>query len=253
MTETIVLIVDDLMFLPKLEATLQSLGYRPLVATNEADLTRALAAVPVLVIVDLFGRSFDWQALISLIKGPDKKAAHVPVLGFGPPVDLELRRRALAAGCDAVVGRGAVARQLPNLVEKHKWVVDRSPCQESPPPLLQRGLDLFNQGRYFECHELIEEAWNEEKAPIRMMYQGILQLGVACHHIQNKNWRGAMKLLERGIPKTRPFAPSCMGINISKLLADAEAIHQELIRLGPDWQGEFDKHLFPTIKFSNGK
>jgi hypothetical protein len=58
-----------------------------------------------------------------------------------------------------------------------------------------------------------------------------------------------MKVLDRGLPKTRRFAPSCMGLNLAKLLADAEAIRQELLRLGPDWQGEFDTHLFPTIQF----
>jgi hypothetical protein len=81
------------------------------------------------------------------------------------------------------------------------------------------------------------------------MYQGILQIGVACYHIQHKNWRGAMKLLERGLPKTRRFAPTCLGIDINRLVTDAEAVRQELIRLGPDWQGEFDRRLFPIIKF----
>jgi predicted metal-dependent hydrolase len=81
------------------------------------------------------------------------------------------------------------------------------------------------------------------------MYQGILQIGVACHHIQNKNWRGAMKLLERGVPKIQRFAPECMGLNLEQLLTDAEAMRQELLRLGPDWQGEFNKTLLPTIHF----
>jgi hypothetical protein len=81
------------------------------------------------------------------------------------------------------------------------------------------------------------------------MYQGILQIGVACHHVKLKNWRGAVKVLERGVPKTGRFAPSCMGINIAKLLEDAEAIRQELMRLGPDWHGEFDERLFPIIQF----
>jgi hypothetical protein len=41
-----------------------------------------------------------------------------------------------------------------------------------------------------------------------------------------------------------------MGINIAKLLTDAEAIRQELIRLGRDWQGEFDERLLPTVELS---
>jgi hypothetical protein len=80
------------------------------------------------------------------------------------------------------------------------------------------------------------------------MYQGILQIGVACHHIKNKNWRGAMKLLERGIPKTGRFAPHCMGIDLAQLLTDVEVMRQELLRLGPEWQGDFDPTRFPTIQ-----
>lgn len=250
MRETIVLIVDDLMFLPKLEAGLDLLGYQPLTATNETDLSRALFTAPVLVIVDLFSRGFNWERLARFVKGPGKKAVHVPLLGFGPHVDLALREQALTAGCNAVVGRGAIISQLSHLVEKYKWVIDSSRCHEAPPPLLLEGINLFNQGYYFECHEVIEDAWNEEKDPVRVMYQGILQIGVACYHVQKKNWRGAMKVLERGVPKAGRFAPSCMGIDIAKLLTDAAAIRQELLRLGPDWQGEFDPQLFPTIQLT---
>jgi hypothetical protein len=243
---TIILIVDDLMFLPKLEGQLRNLGYRPVAATQETELTRALFTAPVLAIVDLFSSTIGWERLIPFIKG--SKAGHLPILGFGPHVDLELRERALALGCTAVVSRGAITSQLEHLVEKHKWVIDQNRCQDAPPPLFMEGITLFNQGEYFECHEVIEHAWNQEKEPVRVLYQGILQIGVACHHIQNKNWRGAMKLLNRGIPKTQRFAPSCMGLNLTKLLAEAEAIRQELLRLGPDWQGEFNPHLFPTIQ-----
>lgn len=246
MSESIILVVDDLMFLPRLENGLQNLGYQPLAATNETDLTRALFRSPVLVIIDLFSPAIDWEALVKTIK--KSKAGPVPILGFGPHVDLELREKALAAGCDAVVGRGAIANQLPQLIKKHKWVLNKDRCQDEPPPLLVRGVELFNQGEYYDCHEVIEDAWNEEPAPVRIMYQGVLQLGVACYHVQNKNWRGAMKLLERGMPKVKRFAPHCMGLDLAQLLADAEAIRQELLRLGPDWDGEFDRSLFPTIE-----
>ena len=248
-TETVVLIVDDLMFLPRLEDGLRKLGYRPIVALNGADLSRALFTAPVLCIVDLFSRGFDWERLVRMIKGPGKKAAHVPVLGFGPHVDLQLRERALAAGCNAVIARSVIASQLPQLVKKHKWTVRADDCDRAPPPLVLEGLRLFNQGKYFECHEALEDAWVAEPSSIRLMYQGILQIGVACHHIKNKNWRGAMKVLERGVPKAGRFAPACMGINIARLLDDARAIRQELLRLGPDWNGEFNSRLFPTIEY----
>ena len=251
MTESVILIVDDLMFLPKLQQGVRHLGYTPLEATDEANLTRALFQSPVLVIVDLFSQSFDWEDLIALIK--KSKAGPVPVLGFGPHVDLALRERALAAGCNAVVGRGAIAGKLPGLIDKHKWRLNTSRCTESPPAKLLEGIDLFNRGRYFDCHEEIELAWNDEPEPVRIMYQGILQIGVACYHIENKNWRGAMKLLQRGMPKLRRFAPACMGIDLAQLLADSEALQQELVRVSPEWKSAFDTSLFPTITINRSR
>ena len=247
MAETIVLLVDDLMFLPRLEGTLVKLGYQPLPATNETTLIQALNTTPVLVIVDLFSQNFDWQTLLESIQ---RTHTYVSILGFGPHVDLQLREKALVAGCIMVVGRGAMAAQLPQLVKKYKRLVDLIACQQPLPPQLLSGIELFNQRQYFECHEVIEEAWREEPGPIREMYQGILQIGVACYHLQRQNRRGALKLLERGIPKIARFAPVCMGLNLGKLLIEARLLQQKLIHSGPDWPQTFDDNLLPVIELS---
>jgi hypothetical protein len=44
-----------------------------------------------------------------------------------------------------------------------------------------------------------------------------------------------------------------MGIDLARLIADAETIRQELLRLGPDWQGEFDEKLYPTIQLTSAR
>jgi len=44
---------------------------------------------------------------------------HAPVVGYGPHADLELRRRALEAGCDAVVARSAVANNMSSLLQRY--------------------------------------------------------------------------------------------------------------------------------------
>ena len=173
---------------------------------------------------------------------------HVPILAYGPHVDLELRQRALDAGCDAFVGRSAVAQNLPSLVKKWAWLPDRSSCRERPPPQLLRGIQEFNQGQFFQCHETIEAVWRKEKGSIRLLYQGILQVGVALYHVQRANWPGAMKVLARAMPKLAHFEPTCMGLDVSSLLADVRRLREHLIELGPDRIGQFDPTLFPTIR-----
>ena len=34
--------------------------------------------------------------------------------------------------------------------------------------LLERGISLFNHGEFFECHEVLEEAWTPQRGPRRL-------------------------------------------------------------------------------------
>ena len=73
----------------------------------------------------------------------------------------------------------------------HTW------CHEPAPRLLLRGIEQFNRGDYFEQHETLEELWNAESRKVRRLYQGILQIGVAMHHVKRGNHHGAVYMLTR--------------------------------------------------------
>lgn len=106
---------------------------------------------------------------------------------------------------------------------------------------------LFNERRFFECHEVLEDIWRAERDPIRYLYQGILQIGVGFHHLRNRNLRGATRLLADGIDKTARFQPVCLGIDTARLLAQSRACLDLIQTLGPDRVREFDWLLVPTI------
>ncbi|GEM_PF-6647224 len=61
-------------------------------------------------------------------------------------------------------------------------------------PKVWEGLRLFNAGHYFEAHEALEAAWNEDLRPIRELYRGLLQAAVTYLHIQRGNYAGACKM-----------------------------------------------------------
>jgi predicted metal-dependent hydrolase len=238
---------DDLLFGAGVEAKLRALGYEPVFAQTTPGFDRLLKGFPSLVLVNVGSPTLDWEHMVDHAKN-ESQWRQVPVLAYGPHVDLELRQRALEAGCEAFVGRSAIARDLPSLVEKWAWKPDLTSCAETPPPGLLRGIEEFNRREFFECHETIEAVWMVEPRPIRLLYQGILQVGVALYHVQQGNWRGAMKVLTRATPKLGHFEPACMGVDVSRLLADAQHIRQHLIHLGPERIDEFDPALFPTIR-----
>jgi CheY-like chemotaxis protein len=223
------------------------LGYEPAFANKTPAFDRLLKASPALVLVNVGSPTLDWEHLVDHAKN-ESQWRHVPILAYGPHGDLDLRRQALEAGCDAVVGRSAVAANLPALVQKWAWQPDLSPCQDVLPPGLMRGIQEFNRREFFECHETIEAAWMAEPRSVRLLYQGILQVGVALYHVQRQNWRGAMKVLTRALPKLAHFEPTCMGIDVSHLVVDARRIHQYLIEISENRIGEFDPELFPIIQ-----
>ena len=120
-------------------------------------------------------------------------------------------------------------------------------CTDALAPLVMKGIEEFNRGEFFEQHESLEAAWRAEPRPVRELYQGILQVGVACYQIERGNLPGALKMFERGLRRLRQFAPECLGIDVSRLIADAERVRDEAQRLGPERLDALDRSLFPRI------
>ena len=121
-------------------------------------------------------------------------------------------------------------------------------CQERQPARLRRGIEQFNRGEFFEQHETLEDLWCEEPRPIRRLYQGILQIGVAMYHIQRRNHHGAVYMLTRGRAYLRPFAPSCQGVDVAGLLNQAARALGEVERLGRERLDGFDWSLAPQVR-----
>jgi predicted metal-dependent hydrolase len=122
-----------------------------------------------------------------------------------------------------------------------------SACAEPPPRLLLQAISEFNRGEYFEQHETLELLWRAEPRDIRYLYQGILQIGVAFHHLRRLNHHGTVYMLTRGAGYLAPFAPRCQRVDVQALLADAAAALREVQQLGPDRLGEFDWQLAPRV------
>jgi hypothetical protein len=66
-------------------------------------------------------------------------------------------------------------------------------------PDLESGLSLFNQKRFFDAHEALEDVWRElpRHHIARRHLQGLVQLAVAFHHQSTGNLVGALSVLER--------------------------------------------------------
>jgi len=122
-------------------------------------------------------------------------------------------------------------------------------CDDTPPPLLLKGVAQFNRGEFFEQHETLEDLWRNERREIRCLYQGILQIGVAMYHISQCNHHGAVYMLTRGQNYLQPFTPSCQTIDVDDLLNQANQALHEVQQLGPKKLKRFNRNLVPKVRF----
>src|SRR5947209_18708067 len=121
-------------------------------------------------------------------------------------------------------------------------------CSEPPPAALVEGIEQFNRGEYFEQHETLELLWRAERRDVRRLYQGILQIGVAFHHLRRQNHHGTVYMLTRGPAYLAPFGPRCQRVDVAALLRDAAAARRAVERLGHGRLGEFDWRLVPKMR-----
>ncbi|MEM7128161.1 MAG: DUF309 domain-containing protein [Chloroflexota bacterium] len=150
---------------------------------------------------------------------------------------------------DIVETRERLEPQLATLVYQaiHPPTIYPDGWEQPLPADAMMGLHSFNRREFFEQHEHFENAWRREARPVRDLYQGILQIGVAFYQIERGNWDGAIKTFRRGLPKLRGLPPTCQGIQLAPFLEIAEQIHWDVTALGSSRLAEFDQNRFPKI------
>lgn len=248
----VVVLADDLFFVTRLTDVIRGVGGQPHVVEDAGELMDAVSRLfPVLILADLKTPG-DWESAIRRCKLTPQNR-HIPIYAFGSHVDTETLARARKAGADHAWARSRMMEELVAVVQRHIHppVRELEGCDEPPSRAAVAGLLEFNRGDYFEQHEYLELAWIEEERPVRDLYQGILQVGVAFLQIERGNWRGALKIFRRGLPRLRTLPPVCRGIDVESLRRTAEAIHAQISALGPERLAEFDTSRFPTITFEN--
>jgi uncharacterized protein len=126
---------------------------------------------------------------------------------------------------------------------------------DSPPEWLQ-GINEFNAREYYACHDTLEALWMDSIDPDKRFYQGVLQIAVACYHLHNRNWRGAVTLLGEGIGRLPYYQPVYAGIDVADLIQTSSKLLQMLQPLGAEGIGDFvdrlaqDTTLLPTVRFA---
>ncbi|MCC5601133.1 DUF309 domain-containing protein [Nostoc favosum] len=105
---------------------------------------------------------------------------------------------------------------------------------ETIPQEFWQGVEQFNSGQFYACHDTLEALWIEAGEPEKTFYQGILQISVALYHLENRNWRGAVILLGEGSNRLRRYPSSYGGVDVDELLNQSAVLLTTLQQIGPD-------------------
>ncbi|HXR36724.1 MAG TPA: DUF309 domain-containing protein [Candidatus Binataceae bacterium] len=90
------------------------------------------------------------------------------------------------------------------------------------------GIELFNQGRFFECHEAWEQAWLRSSGAEKLFYQGLIQAAVAILHAQRGNLPGSRTLWAKAIDKLAPLPALHMGIALDEMRQDVQRFFEAI-------------------------
>jgi len=122
-----------------------------------------------------------------------------------------------------------------------------SECDAPLHPEAIKGLKLIQHGEYFEAHEALENAWQDETGDIRNLYRGILQMAVSYLHLTRGNYPGSVEMHHRAQKWLAGWPSKCRGIEIETLRRDFDAVIAALQTLGEENIDEFDRSLLRPV------
>ena len=114
-----------------------------------------------------------------------------------------------------------------------------------------KGIELFNLGGFFACHDELEEVWTETIGPERDFYQGLIHVAVSLFHFEGGNLGGARKMYESAQRYLAPYGDEYMGIRLGQLRAAHKHAFRELLghHSGYPTGVELDSDDVPQIQF----
>jgi uncharacterized protein len=86
--------------------------------------------------------------------------------------------------------------------------------------LLLEGVRLYNNREFFECHEVLEEAWTPERGARRLFLQALIHFAVGFYHWERGNLAGAGRQIRKGLRKLAAYRPVWERIDTERLYRD---------------------------------
>lgn len=203
----------------------------PLEGPDAAFLRSVTKLQPAMIIFDLNSSQIPWDRWIHVLK-TSSATRRIPLLAFGPHVEEGRLSLARERGAESALPRGKFLNNIAEVV-KERAARDSTQelgraCNGELSEAARKGVELHDAGEFFEAHEELERAWIDAPELEGYLYRALLQITVACLHIQRGNPRGARKMLLRIRQWLDPLPSTCRGIDTGQLKAYAQELREAL-------------------------
>ena len=113
-----------------------------------------------------------------------------------------------------------------------------------------RGIQLFNAGKFWHAHEAWEQVWRRHHEESRLFIQGLIQMAAAFHlMIEKRRLAGALSNFEKALTRLRLFEPSFFDLPVTDYVKAIEQARAEIRRRERGETKETDLTVAPVIVF----
>ena len=120
----------------------------------------------------------------------------------------------------------------------------------------------FNEGRYYEAHDLLEHLWLRTRDENHLFFKGLIQLAGAFVHLQKQHlrpWhpkdgrrlRPAARLLALAIANLSPYCPQHMALDVAAVCEFAREWLRE-VEQGNFTENPWRPDVLPEILLTHG-
>ncbi len=89
---------------------------------------------------------------------------------------------------------------------------------------LREGIRLFNEARFFECHEVLEPYYQESEDENKPFLEGLIQLAAAFRlYCDFGEIKGPVRMVHQALIRFENYQPSFLQIRVKDLSLAAEA------------------------------
>lgn len=94
--------------------------------------------------------------------------------------------------------------------------------EQKYPPEYLRGIDLFNAGDYYQCHEVLEDIWVISCGQEKLFYQGVIMAAVAFYDYEVGRFGAARTMYRKAKERLEQLPERFMSMDVKTFLGQLD-------------------------------